>query len=340
MRITHIISSMDPKQGGPPVVVANLAQAQAELGHTISIGCEHPAANSAFAVFQLPTIRFPFPTSRCSLPDTDVVHMHGVWEPVLPCVARESRKRGIPYLVAPHGMLDPWSLQQRRWKKQLALLFGYRRMLNRASALHVLNVDEGRLIEPLRIDAPRVVIPNGISPADLEQVPDPARFRAHPNGPGNAPYILFLSRLHYKKGLDYLADAFAVIAKQHPESVLAVVGPDGGAEAAFRNQIEKLGLTSRLRMPGPLFGADKWSAITAQACSACRAAKRDSAWRYLRPWPAAFPSWSPIAVISRRSLRSALATLCPWIRARWRMLSAQFCLIHSGQGRWARPAES
>jgi glycosyltransferase involved in cell wall biosynthesis len=268
MRITHLIASMDPSQGGPPVVVQQLGQAQANAGQNVTIASpqlvllnDPNAANKPLAYVKLAHARFSFTGGYRDLPPADVLHLHGVWEPVLLRAAREAKQRGTPYLVAPHGMLDPWSLAQKRWKKRFALLLGYRRMLNRASALHLLNDDESRLIDPLRLTAPRVVIPNGIARADLEITPDLARFRQHPQGPGEQPYILFLSRLHYKKGLDYLAEAFARIAPRHPGLLLVVVGPDGGAAESFRNQVHQLGLTARVRLPGPLFGADKWSAI-------------------------------------------------------------------------------
>ena len=276
MRITHLIASMDPAQGGPPVVVANLAEAQAALGHQVAVAAEVfrpiPLATEESAVsrrrfHELPSHSFLdlFRGARKELAGilqfADVLHLHGLWEPVIYCAAREAHKRGIPYLVAPHGMLDPWSLSQKPWKKRLALALGYRHILNRSAALHVLNDDESRLMEPLGLTAPRVVIPNGIALDELRTPPDSAKFRAHAKGPGDGPYVLFLSRLHYKKGLDFLADAFARLAPRHPNLLLVVIGPDGGAEEQFRQQTTKLNLTDRLRMPGPLFGAEKWSAI-------------------------------------------------------------------------------
>src|SRR5262245_6762674 len=62
----------------------------------------------------------------------DIFHLHGVWEPLLAVVAKAANIVGRPYVVTPHGMLDPWSLSQGRWKKKVALAFGYRQMLDRA----------------------------------------------------------------------------------------------------------------------------------------------------------------------------------------------------------------
>lgn len=190
-----------------------------------------------------------------------VIHIHGIWEPLLPVVARIARKLGRPYVVTPHGMLDPWSLSQKKWKKKLALALGYRKMLNRASGIHVLNADEQKLLAPLDLHAPCEVIPNGIFLRELEPPPDPNLFRSQQPGLGCRPYILFLSRLHFKKGLDLLAEAFASIAKLFPDVDLVVAGPDGGEEQPFRQRIVSLGLTSRTWLTGPLYGPEKWSAF-------------------------------------------------------------------------------
>ena len=91
-----------------------------------------------------------------------MIHLHGVWDVLIYSAARECRRCNRPYCIVLHGMLDPWQLQQKYWKKKLAFVLGYRRLLDRAAFLHVLNKDEGRLIEPLNLSAPNAIIPNGI----------------------------------------------------------------------------------------------------------------------------------------------------------------------------------
>jgi glycosyltransferase involved in cell wall biosynthesis len=80
------------------------------------------------------------------------------------------------------------------------------------------------------------------------------------------PYILFLSRLHYKKGLDFLAAAFEKLAPRHPQVQLVVAGPDEGAAEPFRQQIAAAGLTDRVHMTGPIFSADRYTALVDCAC--------------------------------------------------------------------------
>jgi glycosyltransferase involved in cell wall biosynthesis len=160
-------------------------------------------------------------------------------------------------------MLDPWCLSQKKWKKRLALVLGFRRMLNRAAGLHVLNADERDLLTPLGLTTPCEVIPNGIFLTEFDPPPDPRLFRDRRPGPGERPFVLFLSRLHYKKGLDLLAEAFAKIAPRHPDVDLVVAGPDGGAEADFRERVAAAGLNSRVWLTGPLYGPEKLSALAA-----------------------------------------------------------------------------
>jgi glycosyltransferase involved in cell wall biosynthesis len=267
MHIVHVIDTLDPAHGGPPAVAENLAKAQAALGHDVRLGIQVGDASQVVPTVTLPPHSFlhlfrrPQTEVIALVQQADVLHLHGVWEPLLAGTARAARNAGRPYVITPHGMLDPWSLSQGKWKKRLALALGFRQMLNGAGALHVLNADEQRLLARLQLNAPCEVITNGIFLDKLDPPPNPALFRSRRPGPGDRSYILFLSRLHYKKGLDILADAFALIAAKHPNVDLVVAGPDGGEEQPFRQRIAQLGLTSRTWITGPLYGADKWSAL-------------------------------------------------------------------------------
>jgi glycosyltransferase involved in cell wall biosynthesis len=189
-----------------------------------------------------------------------------MWEPVIWAAAGAARHARRPYLLAPHGMLDPWSLAQRSWKKRLALALGWRRLLDQAAALHVLNADEARLLGPLRLAVPTAIIPNGIFLEEVEPLPSPCAFAADRPGLGGRPYVLFLSRLHYKKGLDYLAAAFARLAAVRPDVQLVVAGPDGGARADFEQRVARAGLSGRVHVVGPLAGRNKWAALAGATC--------------------------------------------------------------------------
>ncbi|MCA9289930.1 MAG: glycosyltransferase, partial [Phycisphaerales bacterium] len=288
MRILHVIVSLNPAGGGPPMIAARLAAAQAGLGHEVHLVChaapgQEDAIDAALGdmphgaaihrhVLPPPTRleRWTGSGARRALQSllgrVDVVHLHSVWEAILRVAAEEARRRDIPYFILLNGMLDPWSLAQRRLKKRLALAMGYRAMLDGAAALHLGNEDERRLIEPLGIRAPGVIIPNGIFLEEISDPPAPGTFyAAHPELDG-CPYVLFLSRLHYKKGLDHLATAFGILARADPEVRLVVAGPDGGARTSFEAMIAASGLTERVHIVGPQYGRDKLAALVDAQC--------------------------------------------------------------------------
>lgn len=282
MNIVHVIGSYDPAKGGPQAVVVRLAAAQASLGHAVTIvsySDDEVGARAARATASIPgfdrvrTLLLPMPDLRETLfgqaaaramarliSATDFVHMHGVWETSLLRASMLCRRYRVPYCVCCCGMLDVWSMRQSAMKKKLALLFGFRRMLDGAAFIHALNGDEVALMQPLGLKPPTVMIPNGIFFDEVEGGGGAV------SGLPDRPYVLFLSRLHYKKGLDILADAFRRIAERFPGVDLVVAGPDGGAEQAFCEQIEASGLAGRVHMVGGLYGTDKIAALKRAAC--------------------------------------------------------------------------
>src|SRR5262249_20284038 len=150
----------------------------------------------------------------------------------------------------------------------------YRRMLNRARSLHLGNDDERRLTEPLGLHPKSFIIPNGIFLSEFDPLPSPGTFcEAHPELRGD-PFILFLSRLHHKKGLDILADAFAIVAVKMPKVRLVVAGADDGAKHSFEQRIKALGLTRRVHLVGPLYGRQKLAALV-DASSFCLPSRQE-----------------------------------------------------------------
>lgn len=270
------------------MIAAKLAAAQAGLGHqvtmfTTDIPSQREQTAAALAgipgIDQVTMIRTPPPNSleritgrqaksqlNPLVDQVDVVHLHSVWESILLAAASAARAHSKPYFVLLNGMLDPWSLAQKAFKKRLAMAIAHRRMLNGAAALHVGNADEQHLIAPLGLATKTVIIPNGVFLEEIADLPPSDAFHAaHPELEGQ-PYILFLSRLHYKKGLDYLAAAFAIVAKRQAAVRLVVAGPDGGEQAKFEQWIEEAGVADRVHIVGPLYGRDKLAALSGAMC--------------------------------------------------------------------------
>ncbi len=270
------------------MIAARLAAGQVGLGHEVSLlthpwndeigdrvrrALEDVPRGDEIKVRTIPRVALQawrppalLPAVRPFVEAADVVHLHSVWEAILVAAARGAHARGTPYFVLLNGMLDPWSLSQRSIKKKIGLLLGRRWMLDHAAALHLGNADEQNLIKPLGIRAPGVIIPNGVFEEEVSDLPAPGGFfAARPELEGR-PFMLFLSRLHYKKGLDHLAVAFEHFAQHNDKVDLVVAGPDGGARAPFEAAIADAGLQARVHVVGPLYGRDKLAALVDAEC--------------------------------------------------------------------------
>lgn len=205
----------------------------------------------------------------------DIVHLHGVWDAILRVAATTARRVGTIYTVSPHGILDPWSLGQKQWKKRLALLLVSRRMLKGAAFLHVLNKDERTSIQALSLPCKTVVIPNGICPDTIAQLPPKGSFYGSHPELGSRPFILFLGRLHYVKGIDYLVNAFAILPMRHRNLDLVIAGPDSGEQHKIEGQVRELGLHGRVHFVGPLYGEKKLAALS-DAAVLCAPSRQES----------------------------------------------------------------
>jgi glycosyltransferase involved in cell wall biosynthesis len=287
MKIIHVVRTIDPAAGGLPIVPVRMSAAQAAMGHQATVLAQRDDANGAETPILFRDIAGTDRVGRRSVTpagatamlgrgqvwsdlelhiwEADVVHIHGVWDPILWAAAKTAQRLGRPYLIAAHGMLDPWSLAQKKWKKRLAMTLGWRTILNRAAALHLLNEDERRLVADLGFSAPAEIIPIGVPLDEIDQGKRSGFTAKHP-ALSDRPYILFVSRLHYKKGLDYLASAFHQVASRHPEAHLVVAGPDGGARAGFEKQVSDAGLSDRVHVLGPVSTHVKWDALVGAAC--------------------------------------------------------------------------
>ncbi|WP_137134370.1 glycosyltransferase [Rhizobium sp. FKY42] len=288
MKIVHIIASIDPKYGGLQAVAMRIAAAQCGLGlqvHIVSYGSpavQRQVREIGLGIPNFSSIQFhvlPDPgrierllciegqrVLRQVLEGASFLHIHGVWEPILVYGSKLAKAKGISYCVCPAGMLDHWSLQQKSWKKWLALRLCHRKMLNEAAFLHLLNIDEVNAIQPMGLRSARLVIPNGVFKEEFDPLPEEGLFKKAMCLPPERGYILFLSRLHIKKGPDILAMAFAAICDSFPNIDLVIAGPDGGAEGDIMDLIEKLDIDHRVHLVGPIYGEMKIRAMVDANC--------------------------------------------------------------------------
>jgi glycosyltransferase involved in cell wall biosynthesis len=192
----------------------------------------------------------------------DVVHVHGVFSHACLAGGRACRRHGVPYVVRPLGSLDPWSLRRRRLGKRLLWRVGAGRLLRRAAAVHYTTAEERRLAEARLGLTHGVVIPLGIDEEVLEADVPSGTFRGRHPELGTAPYVLSLSRLHPKKGLETLVEAFAAATAEGPLSRWRLVVA-GDGEPAYVARLRRLASrwgAGRILMPGWLAGVDRVAA--------------------------------------------------------------------------------
>ena len=201
---------------------------------------------------------------RRHLASFDGVHIHGLWEQSTFVAARAARVLGKPYVLSAHGMLDPWALGNKRLKKRLYAAAIERSNVARAGALHALTSAEAedyRRFLGGKMSPHIAVIPNGVTiphrlgaRAFLTQYPELSDRRL----------ILFLGRIHYKKGVDTLIRAWARLASTYPDAHLVLAGPDfEGTRARAEALVAELALAPRVTFTGMLRGELKWSALAA-----------------------------------------------------------------------------
>ena len=187
----------------------------------------------------------------------DVTHVHGIWTYAGVAAARCARGRGTPYVLSPHGMLDPWAVANSGWKKRLARLLYEERVQFGAACMHAATEIEFGDLRRYGRKNPICVIPYGVD------IPDP-RLRDLPAPwadvvPHGARTILFMGRYHPKKGVVPLLKGWKLWRKRQgtgaDEWHLILVGYDeGGHEQELRDLVESEALGRCVHFLPPQFG--------------------------------------------------------------------------------------
>lgn len=190
----------------------------------------------------------------------DIFHGHGLWMYPSLAVRRCGQHTGSHYLITPHGMLDPWALAHSGWKKKLAGLAYEDKNLRGAACIHALCGSETLAIRGYGLTNPVCQIPNGID------IPSPEKAYMRPPWADKIDegkkILLYLGRIHPKKGLKSLLAAWAlVLAAKTTYSndwVLVIAGWDQGAhEAELKIQANEAGIEDKIIFIGPQFNESK-----------------------------------------------------------------------------------
>jgi glycosyltransferase involved in cell wall biosynthesis len=189
----------------------------------------------------------------------DLVHIHELWHYPAYIGAREAICRSKPFIVTVHGELEPWTLQYKGLKKRIYSRLIQRRQLNSAAAIQCLTRDEADQVRQYGVNAPTRVIPNGISIKHWDPPPAKAELLQKYPQLENKQIILFLGRIHQKKGLDQLIAAFNRVLQKYRDGVqLVIAGPDDGYEKELLKSLHELNITDQVLMLGLVTGRDKY----------------------------------------------------------------------------------
>lgn len=190
------------------------------------------------------------------LDDTDgasIVHFHGLWQPKFLKVSAHCRRAKIPYVVSPHGMLEPWARRHKGWKKWPWYHLFERRHLLGAARLLATSESETRNLEQL---LPSVIcrgIPLGLT---AERRPDYPAARRTLGWLESEIVLLFLSRVHPKKGLHLLLRALAGLEPEYVRNVRLVIV--GGGEKRYLRELKRFIERSSLRLTRVEWAGEIW----------------------------------------------------------------------------------
>ena len=191
--------------------------------------------------------------------DFDILHSHGLWM-YTSVAAMLANSRARVRVVSPHGMLDEWALKNAQLKKMLAYQMFERKNLQTCTFIHALNEAEEKSIRALGLQNSIHCVPNGAPAPKYVDCRAPWAEMARPR----RKIVLFLGRLHKKKGTIELLQAMSLLrnSDQHDEWDLVFAGwADDDHEQFLKNETQRLGINDRVHFIGPVFGSKKASAF-------------------------------------------------------------------------------
>ncbi len=172
-----------------------------------------------------------------NLHEFDLVNINTLWKYPSAAAAFLSRAHSVPYIVTTHGVLYPYTLSKKRWKKLPYYHLATRRVLRGAAAIHYTGEDEAEKCHSyLGLENKAVIVPYVIDLSGFDDIPDRNTLAGRYPILNGRKTILYLSRINSKKGLDILIKAFAIVVKQRDDVHLLIVGND---ESRYGEQIKK-----------------------------------------------------------------------------------------------------
>lgn len=290
MKLLHVIGSVNPETGGP---IEGILQFHGSIeskrfGSSEIVSLDHPEAeylrDIPFKIYPLgrsrafyyaqkmPLIRYGYtpllvPWLKKNVCNYDAVIVHGLWNYSIFASSRVLPRAGVPYFVYTHGFIDPWFRKRypiKHFGKVLSWLICERRLLARADAVLFTTQAECELARnqfPAQKYQELIVHYGRCRPPAQSPEQCAAFYDLLPALKGRR-YLLFLSRIHPKKGCELLVDAFAALACKNPDVDLVIAGPDQiGLQKSLAERAAVLGIADRIHWPGMVTGDAKWGAF-------------------------------------------------------------------------------
>lgn len=286
MKVLHVIPSVSLRRGGPSAAIGPMTGALQELGvecsvvttnddgpDTLNVPLERWIDHAGMRTWFLPRFSPPVRALRefawspgfprwmhAQLPEFDIVHVHALFSYVSSRAMMLARRRGVPYVLRPLGLLEEWSLTRSPFRKRMFLALCDRANLRGAAAVHFTSTREMEM--SLHVPAGLgFVAPLGVAVPEVSTEVR-KRTRAGLGAHDSECVFLFLSRWHPKKRIKELLEALATLREQRWILVLAGAG-DQAHERMVREHIHQLGLRDRVRTPGFVEGEVKWGLFAA-----------------------------------------------------------------------------
>lgn len=254
MIINHVITSIDKSIGGPARSVTQLIKGLLDENKNIIIKLstlkspqpiirdfkEENASINFYNSFQLKKSLLDY--------EIELFHGNGLWQQPVHQMAKVARKRKIPYIISPRGMLDVWSLNHKWFKKKVARILFQDKDLKHATVLHATSNSEARNIRKLGFKNPIAVIPNGIQLVPIQEYEKSKEKKK----------ILFLSRLIKNKGIEELLQVWSMLDKDLRSNWELIIVGDGDPNYVKKlKSLKKELILKDVFFQGPVYGPEK-----------------------------------------------------------------------------------
>lgn len=257
MKVIHYIPTIDRNWGGTTAYMQLLANELGKLTelHIFTHTSENPVKIQNCQIHNLPSWKHLGAMKReyvqlMNKIQPDVFHVNGCWTPGCAITQKWAQEMGIKVVLTPHGMLEPWILARHYWTRKVpALLLYQKTAVKKADCLHATAASEKENLLKLGYNHRIKIIPNGIEVDNISLKQNWERKKR----------ILFLSRIHVKKGIEFLLEAAAFL-KDKLEGYIIEIAGEGEKEyiAQLKQKAKELQIESLVQFCGGVYGDQKW----------------------------------------------------------------------------------